>query len=125
MVVRDGCAVDQILPVGISGTKHAVSLALRTADVLDQIAELVAVHHVEGLLLLAEVGDDDLIRNFAESMIEDMSEDGIVIVYNKAFEASRNREIGEMYPDLKAEMERINGNIVDLMIPDRDRKSVV
>lgn len=70
---------------------------------------------------LAEVGDDNLIRNFAESMIEDMSEDGSVIVYNKAFEASRNREIGEMYPDLKAEMERINGNIVDLMVLFRNR----
>ena len=70
---------------------------------------------------LAEVGDDNLIRNFAESMIEDMNEDGSVIVYNKAFEASRNREIGEMYPDLKEEMERINGNIVDLMIPFRNR----
>ena len=70
---------------------------------------------------LAEVGDENLIRNFAESMIEDMSEDGSVIVYNKAFEASRNREIGEMYPDLKEEMERINGNIVDLMIPFRNR----
>ena len=70
---------------------------------------------------LAEVGDENIIRNFAESMIGDMSDDGSVIVYNKSFEASRNREIGEMYPDLKAEMERINGNIVDLMIPFRNR----
>ena len=44
-------------------------------------------------------------------------EEGSVIVYNKSFEASRNKEIGEMYPDLKKYMERINNNIVDLMIP--------
>ena len=70
---------------------------------------------------LAEIGDENIIRNFAESMINDLPENGSVIVYNKAFEASRNREIGEMYPDLKEEMERINANMVDLMIPFRNR----
>lgn len=70
---------------------------------------------------LADINDDDLIRTFAESMIENMPENGSVIVYNKAFEASRNKEIGEMFPDLKPEMERINGNMVDLMIPFRSR----
>lgn len=70
---------------------------------------------------LAEVDDDNLIRTFAESMIEDMPEDGSVIVYNKGFESARNREIGEMYPDLKDEMERINSNIVDFMVPFRQR----
>lgn len=70
---------------------------------------------------LAEVGDENIIRNFAESMINDLPENGSVIVYNKGFEASRNREIGEMYPDLKDEMERINGNMVDFMVPFRNR----
>ena len=70
---------------------------------------------------LAEADDENLIRTFAESMICDMPEDGSVIVYNKTFEATRNKEIGEMYPDLKAEMDRFNTNIVDLMIPFRNR----
>ena len=70
---------------------------------------------------LAEADDENLIRNFAESMIRDMPEDGSVIVYNKTFEATRNKEIGEMYPDLKSEMEKFNSNIVDLMIPFRSR----
>ena len=70
---------------------------------------------------LAEADDENLIRTFAESMIGDMPEDGSVIVYNKTFEATRNKEIGEMYPDLKAEMDRFNANIVDLMIPFRNR----
>lgn len=70
---------------------------------------------------LAEVGDENIIRNFAKSMIKDLPENGSVIVYNKAFEATRNKEIGEMYPDLKHEMERINNNMVDLMIPFRTR----
>ena len=70
---------------------------------------------------LAEADDENLIRNFAECMIRDMPENGSVIVYNKTFEATRNKEIGEMYPDLKSEMERFNSNIVDLMIPFRNR----
>ena len=70
---------------------------------------------------LADVNDDNPIRTFAESMIKNMPENGSVIVYNKTFEASRNKEIGEMYPDLKSEMERINANIVDLMVPFKNR----
>ena len=70
---------------------------------------------------LAEADDDNLIRTFAESMIGDMPDNGSVIVYNKGFEASRNKEIGEMYPDLKEDMERFNSNIVDLMVPFRSR----
>ena len=70
---------------------------------------------------LAEAGDENMIRTFAERMISDMPDDGSVIVYNKGFESSRNREIGEMYPDLKSEMERINSNIVDLMVPFKNR----
>ena len=70
---------------------------------------------------LAEINDENIIRNFADSMIKDLPEDGSIIVYNKGFEASRNKEIGEMYPDLKEEMERINANMVDLMVPFRNR----
>lgn len=66
---------------------------------------------------LAEFDDENIIRNFAESMIGDLNEDGSVIVYNKGFEASINKKIGEIYPDLMPEIERINGNIVDLMVP--------
>ena len=76
---------------------------------------------IEHKEFLAEVGDENIIRTFAESMINDMPEDGSVIVYNKTFEATRNKEIGEMYPDLKPEMDRFNNNIVDLMIPFRSR----
>lgn len=70
---------------------------------------------------LADVDDENLIRTFAERMINDLPENGSVIVYNKGFEASRNKEMGEMFPDLKDEMERINSNMVDLMLPFRNR----
>jgi hypothetical protein len=82
--------------------------------------------HEEGAPLehkefLADSEDENMIRHFAESMIEDMPEDGSVIIYNNSFEPARNREIAEIYPDLKGEMERINGNIVDFMVPFRSR----
>ena len=70
---------------------------------------------------LAQHDDSNLIRHFAEHMINDLPENGSVIVYNKSFEASRNKEIGQMYPDLKDEMERINNNMVDFMIPFKQR----
>ncbi|MBO5151241.1 MAG: DUF2779 domain-containing protein [Methanobrevibacter sp.] len=70
---------------------------------------------------LAEADDMNIIRNFAESMIRDMPENGSVIVYNKAFEATRNKEIARMYPDLADEMKRFNDNMVDLMIPFKNR----
>lgn len=70
---------------------------------------------------LAQADDNNLIRHFAEDMIKNLPEDGSVIVYNKSFEASRNKEIGEMYPDLKDEMTRINNNMVDFMIPFKQR----
>ena len=80
---------------------------------------------VEHKEFLADYGDENVVRHFAESMINDLSEDGSVIVYNKTFEAGRNREIGKMFPDLADEMERINANMVDLMIPFKNRNFYV
>ena len=71
---------------------------------------------------LAEADDKNLIRSFAESLINDISEDGSVIVYNRTMEALRNKDIGEMYPDLREEMERINNNMVDFLIPFKKRQ---
>ena len=75
---------------------------------------------------LAEVDDDNLIRHFAESMINALPEDGSVIVYNRIFEESLvNKKLAEMYPDLKNEIERINNNIVDIKKPFSDRNYYV
>lgn len=64
-----------------------------------------------------------MIRNFAESVVENIPEDGSVIVYNQKFEKSLvNEKLGEMYPDLNDDIERINGNMVDFMVPFEQRK---
>lgn len=70
---------------------------------------------------LADINDENLIRTFADSMIENLPEDGSVIVYNKGFESSVNKKLGEMFPDLNPKIERINTNMVDLMVPFRQR----
>ena len=71
---------------------------------------------------LADINDKDFIRHFAESLIKDISKNGSVIIYNKGFEPARNMEIAKMYPDLKDELDRINSNIVDFMVPFKQRK---
>ena len=76
---------------------------------------------IEHREFLAEPDDENIKRTIAERMIRDMPDDGRVIVYNKGFASSSNREIGEIYPDLADEMERINSNIVDLMVPFKSR----
>ena len=75
---------------------------------------------------MAEIDDENLIRTFAESMVNALPEDGSVIVYNRTFEESHvNKRLAEMYPDLKDEIERINGNIVDIMVPFTNRNYYV
>lgn len=67
---------------------------------------------------LADIDDENLIRKFAESMVNNLPENGSVIVYNKSFEESQvNKKLALMYPDLKDEIERINSNMVDFEVP--------
>ena len=78
-----------------------------------------AIEHKE---FLAEIEDKDFIKHFAENLIKDIPDNGSVIIYNRAFEPARNREIAEMYPDLKDELERINCNMIDFLEPFKQRK---
>lgn len=70
---------------------------------------------------LAEIDDKDFLRHFAESMIKDIPQNGSVIVYNMSFEHSRINELGEIFPDLKQELMRINNNMVDFLPPFKNR----
>lgn len=76
---------------------------------------------IEHKEFLAQPDDTNLIRHFAEDMIDNLPENGSIIVYNKSFESSRNNEIGEIYPDLIEKMEKINNNMVDFMVPFKQR----
>ena len=54
-------------------------------------------------------------------MIKDIPQNGSVIVYNMSFEHSRINELGEIFPDLKQELMRINNNMVDFLPPFKNR----
>lgn len=101
----------------VEGTKPYQQLPFQySLHVIEE--EGAPIEHKE---FLAEVDDEDFIRTFAESMISNLPEDGSVIVYNKSFESSVNRKIAELYPDLADEMARINHNMVDFMVPFKNR----
>lgn len=70
---------------------------------------------------LAEIDDKNFLRHFAESMINDIPENGSVIVYNQNFEHSRINELAIMFPDLEKELKRINSNMVDFLPPFKQR----
>lgn len=77
---------------------------------------------VEHREFLADTDDEDFVRHFADSMVGDIPENGSVIVYNKSFESGVNNKLAEMYPDLREDIERINGNMVDFMVPFKQRQ---
>ena len=54
VVMRDGRAVNLLLPVGVGSTEHLVGIALLAPDVLDEVAILCGIHHVERVLVGAD-----------------------------------------------------------------------
>ena len=72
---------------------------------------------------LAQIDDTNFIRHFAESMINNIQEQGTVILYNKEFMGNMlNKELNRMFPDLQDEILRINDNIVDIIVPFRKKQ---
>lgn len=61
--------------------------------------------------------NSDPSRPLAEQLLKDIGTEGTVLVWYEGFEKARNSELGDMYPDLKDQMEAINDRVVDLMIP--------
>jgi hypothetical protein len=55
--------------------------------------------------------------HLAERLIPLCGDRGSIVVYNKSFEMTRNRDLAKEYPQFAKEMEAINGRIVDLMVP--------
>ena len=76
---------------------------------------------IEHKEFLAQIDDEEFMRHFAESMIHDIPDNGRVIIYNNSFEPARINEMAKMYPDLAKELQRINSQIVDFLVPFRNR----
>ncbi len=65
---------------------------------------------------LAEAGPDPR-REFLEHLLRALGPTGSVLVYNKTFEATRLKELAELYEDLAPAVGRILDRVVDLMTP--------
>ena len=59
------------------------------------------------------------LRPIAESLCRDIPDDVCVLVYNKAFECTRMRELADMFPDLADHLMAIRENVADLLVPFR------
>lgn len=69
---------------------------------------------------LAEAGDDPRIM-FTENLIMHTAGKGDIVVYNKAFEISRLKEIALAFPEFAESIEEMIPRIKDLMIPFRQK----
>ena len=59
--------------------------------------------------------------NFVKALIDSCGSKGSVVVYNRSFEASRNRELGIAFPQYKSRLDDINARMVDLLVPFQSR----
>jgi len=57
------------------------------------------------------------LRPIAEALCRDIPTGVSVLVYNKAFECTRLRELAEMFPDLADHLLAIRDNVKDLLVP--------
>ena len=57
------------------------------------------------------------IKDFVEHLCDDLPTDVTVMVYNKAFEIGRMKEMAEIYPEYADHLLEICENVVDLMVP--------
>uniref|UniRef100_A0A7V2ZHC8 DUF2779 domain-containing protein n=1 Tax=Ignavibacterium album TaxID=591197 RepID=A0A7V2ZHC8_9BACT len=65
---------------------------------------------------LAEAKGDPRIP-FIEKLLKDSSHKGDILVYNKSFEITRLKEISEVFPEYKLQIEKLIGRIKDLIVP--------
>lgn len=56
-------------------------------------------------------------RALAEALVKQCGKKGSVIVYNAAFERTRNKELAEAFPDLKKQILAINDRMIDQLAP--------
>jgi hypothetical protein len=61
--------------------------------------------------------DSDPRSDFIKQLLVATAGEGSIIVYNKSFEASRLKELKEIFPDLIAQIDQVLHRLVDLMEP--------
>ena len=60
-------------------------------------------------------------RALAEALVKQCGQKGSVIVYNAAFERTRNKELAAAFPDLSEKILAVNDRMIDQLVPFRSR----
>lgn len=71
---------------------------------------------VDNFEFLAETGNDPRIK-FIENLLIDTKSNGDILTYNKSFEVLRLKEIADVFPGYRQEIEERINRIKDLMVP--------
>jgi hypothetical protein len=66
-------------------------------------------------------GKDNPQKEFLEKLLAAIPRNACILVWNKSFEIQRLKELADTFPEKKADIDAIIGNIRDLMIPFRDK----
>jgi len=103
-------SVNPALPFMDGSTPYQQIVFQYSLHILD--APNAELHHTD---FLSRDGDIESLRKLAESLQNNIGNKGSVIVWNKAFECSRNREIGRMLPEFANFMDDVNSRVYDLM----------
>jgi hypothetical protein len=67
--------------------------------------------------VLSNICNSNPAEPLVKQLIADIGDAGSVLVWYEGFEKKCNELLGELVPDYKAAMDKINERIVDLMIP--------
>jgi hypothetical protein len=73
-------------------------------------------NEIEHFEFLAETGNDPRVK-FIENLLHDTKSSGDILTYNKSFEVLRLKEIAEVFPKYKNEIEERINRVKDLMLP--------
>lgn len=65
---------------------------------------------------------EDPRRTLAERLVNDLSDKGSIMVYNKTFESGVIEYLAQLYPDLAEPLRRLLSRIVDLMVPFKEQQ---
>ncbi|MFC1659178.1 DUF2779 domain-containing protein [Pseudomonadota bacterium] len=60
-------------------------------------------------------------KSLTQKLIESCKDKGSILVYYENFEKTRNKELAELFPEYKEQLENINNRIVDLYTPFKNR----
>lgn len=58
---------------------------------------------------------------FVKRLVELCGDKGTILVYNQAFEMTRNRELMQNFPAFAEALQKINNRVVDLLVPFKNR----